>query len=143
MTVVAVLICLIMITLIGGAVLKIGLAERDLVRAQERRLQAEWLAESGARRALAQLAVDPNYTGETYPVSAHELGLPEGTPALSSGASDLRGALVTISVERASSSARRRRIKVQADYPREPSRRARQSKQMLIDLEPANAGVVP
>ena len=81
MTVVAVLICLIVITLISGAVLKVGLAHRDLVRAQERRLQAEWLAESGVQRALARLAVDRDYAGETWPFSAADLGLPERPPA--------------------------------------------------------------
>ena len=38
LTVVAVLICLIVITLASGTVLRVGLAQRDLVRAQERRL---------------------------------------------------------------------------------------------------------
>ena len=64
MTVVAVLICLIVITLASGAVLKVGLAHHDFVRAQERRLQSEWLAESGVQRALARLAVDRDYPGE-------------------------------------------------------------------------------
>ena len=56
MTVVAVLVCLIILTLISGAVLKVSVAQRELARGQERRLQAEWLAESGAQRAIARLA---------------------------------------------------------------------------------------
>ena len=55
LTVVAVLICLIVLTLASGAVLKVGLAHHDFDRAQARRLQSEWLAESGMQRALARL----------------------------------------------------------------------------------------
>ena len=53
MTTIAV-VCL-LITLISGALLKVGLAQRDANRERERRLQAEWLAESGVDRALARL----------------------------------------------------------------------------------------
>ena len=66
MTVVAVLVCLIILTLISGAVLKVSVAQRELARSQERRLQAEWLAESGAERAVARLARDRDYAGETW-----------------------------------------------------------------------------
>ena len=74
MTVVAVLVCLIILTLISGAVLKVSVAQRELARSQERRLQAEWLAESGAERALARLARDRDYTGETWSLGARRPG---------------------------------------------------------------------
>ena len=73
LTSVAVLVCLIIITMISGAVIRVGLAPRDEVRAEERSLQAEWLAEAGIQRALARLAVDPAYTGETWDIPAREL----------------------------------------------------------------------
>ena len=47
LTAVAVLVCLIIVTMVAGSVLKVALAQRDQTRAQERRLQAEWLAEAG------------------------------------------------------------------------------------------------
>ncbi len=54
MTVIAVLICLIVVTLLGAALIRVALVQREVVRAHEQRLQAEWLAESGAlRRARA------------------------------------------------------------------------------------------
>ena len=56
LTVVAVLVCLLVITVLGAALLKLTLAERDGNRHLERRLQAEWLLESGLDRALARLA---------------------------------------------------------------------------------------
>jgi len=138
MTTIAVLVCLLIITLISGALLKVGLAQRDLSRDRERRLQAEWLAESGADRALARLTLDHTYTGETWPITARELGLPEGTaPTGSTGQADRSGAIVTIAVEPIAGKANRRRIRVQADYPPDPPRRSRHTKQMLIDLEPS------
>jgi hypothetical protein len=120
LTAVAVLICLIIITMIAGAVLKVGLAQRDQVRSQERRLQAEWLAEAGIQRALARVAVEPGYPGETWEISARDLDSADT-------------ALVTIIVEPAPDDPKRPRIRAWADYPRDPPRRARHSKQIVIE----------
>jgi type II secretory pathway pseudopilin PulG len=137
MTTIAVLVCLVIITLISGALLKVGLAQRDANRERERRLQAEWLAESAVDRALARLSLDRNYAGETWSITAGELGLPETTaPTQSTGQADRKAAVVTIAVEPIAGEANRRRIRVQADYPADPPRRSRHSKQVLIDLEP-------
>jgi hypothetical protein len=137
LTTIAVLICLVIITLISGALLKVSLAQRNMNGDRERRLQAEWLAESGVDRALARLTVDHNYSGETWPITAGELGLPETTaPTESPWRTARSAAIVTIAVEPIAGEANRRRIRVQADYPVDPPRRSRYSKQLLIDLEP-------
>ena len=73
MLAIAVLVCLIVLTLIAGASSASGPRSRDEIRAQERRLQAEWLAEAGLRRALARLDADPGYSGETWNIDAREL----------------------------------------------------------------------
>jgi len=144
MTVVAVLVCLIVVTLVSGAVLKVGLAHLALVRAQEHRLQSEWLAESGFQRALARLAADREYTGETWPISATDLGLPERTPAARTmEKTDGAAAVVTIAVDRVAGFATRRRVRVQADYPRDAPDRSRHSKQVIINLETRKPGVTP
>jgi type II secretory pathway component PulK len=127
LTVVAVLVCLIIITLVSGSVLKIGLAQRELARAHERRLQAEWLAESGVQRALARLSTDRDYTGETWSFGAQDLGQSEK-------ASESAGT-VAIAVERIAADPDRRRVKVTADYPRDPPRRARHTREFMIDLK--------
>jgi type II secretory pathway component PulK len=127
LTVVVVLVCLIIITLVSGAVLKIGLAQRELARAQERRLQAEWLAESGAQRALARLAVDSTYTGETWTVSTDDLGQSEKS-AESAGN-------VAIAVDSVAADSGRRRVRITADYPRDPPLRARHTREFVIDLK--------
>ena len=58
LTTVAVLICLVVILLISGVLLKIGVAHRDRVRAQERSLQAEWLAQAGLERARGSAGLE-------------------------------------------------------------------------------------
>jgi type II secretory pathway pseudopilin PulG len=121
LTAVAVLVCLIIITMVSGAVIRVGVARRDEVRAQERRLQAEWLAEAGIQRALARLDADPAYTGETWDIAARDLDSADG-------------AVVTITVGPAAGEPKRKVVRVQADYPRDPSRRARNTKVLHSSL---------
>jgi hypothetical protein len=143
-TVVLVLVILVIIAFAGSALLKVGLAQREFARGADRRLQAEWLLESGVSRALARLDVDRDYAGETWPLSAGELGLPyAGRASGAAGTADTRAAVVTIAVARVPGEASRRQIRIQTDYPRGPERHGRHSKQMLIDLEPTNRGVAP
>jgi type II secretory pathway pseudopilin PulG len=138
LTAVAVLVCLVIVTMISGALLKIGVAHRDFVRGQERKLQAEWLAQSGIDRARARLAVQPDYTGETWKLAPRDLNLSE-PDSTSNGPA----ALVHIAVERPENSgnAQGRLIKVQADYPPDAPRRARHSTQILVELNLLNRGV--
>jgi Tfp pilus assembly protein PilV len=138
LTAVAVLVCLLIVTMISGALLKIGVAHRDFVRGQERKLQAEWLAQSGLDRALARLAAQPDYTGETWKLAPRDLGLSEPDSDSSGPA-----ALVHIAVERPENpgTAPRRLIKVQADYPPDAPHRARHSTQILVELSSLNRGV--
>jgi len=144
LTTVAVLVCLIVITLIGAALLKVGLAQRNQVRSQEHRLQAEWLAESGLDRALGRLAADGKYRGEEWPIRAEDLSVPAGAaPGQPSGSPAQPAAMITITVDGVKENANRRRIRVQADYPLDPPARSRHTKQLLIDLEPEKAGVAP
>jgi hypothetical protein len=135
---VAVLVCLLIVTMISGALLRIGVAHRDFVRGQERKLQAEWLAQSGIDRALARLATQPDYRGETWKLTPRDLSLSE-PDSTSSGPA----ALVHIAVERSENAgtAQRRLIKVQADYPPDAPLRARHSTQILVELNSLNRGV--
>jgi type II secretory pathway pseudopilin PulG len=121
LTSVAVLVCLIIITMISGAVIRVGMARRDELRAQERSLQAEWLAEAGIQRALARLAADPAYSGETWDISARDLDSADA-------------ALVTITVGPVPGVPKGRHIRAQADYPLDPLRRARYTKLLQSSL---------
>lgn len=135
LTTVAVLVCLVVITLISGVLLKTGIAHRDQVRAQERSLQAQWLAQAGIDRALARLAASPGYAGETWELAPRDLGLPEPK-----GAGHGPAALVMIKIVKPDSSPERRLIQVQADFPPDPPRRARHSAQMLVELGAQKTG---
>jgi len=129
---VAVLVCLLVMTLICGSLLRLVHSERMLVRNQERTLQADWLAESALERAALRLGDDPAYRGETWTLSAKELG--GSTPGV-----------VTIDVERLGDPAEsnRRQVTVQADYPIDPPQRIRARRQAIVDIGPGRAGAAP
>ena len=113
------LVCLLIVAIIGGALLRIGQAERQRMAGEERRLQAEWLVESGLERAAARLAAGEDYSGETWDLAAADLGGPHP-------------ARVTIRVEPQANDPKQRRVRVQADYPRDATLRARVSKRLLL-----------
>jgi hypothetical protein len=143
MAVVAVLMCLIVLTLIGATLLKLGLVRRQINRDLELRLQAEWLVESGVNRALAR-AGESDYKGETWRLAATDLGLPQRSePIAGQEKSKVDAAIVTISVDQPGTEAHRRRIRVQAEYPLSGEQRSRCSQELFIDLEPTKAGATP
>ena len=119
---VAVLIALIIIAIIGAGLLKVALARRAEVQVEERRLQAEWLAESGVERALARLSASGDYAGENWEIPSEDLGG--------------RGpATVAIQVNRAADQPDHRKVRVQADYPSGSTLRSRQSRDLIVQLK--------
>ncbi len=120
MLAIAVLVCLLIVIAIAGTLIRAATAQRDEARAVERRLQAEWLAEAGLQRAIARLATDPKYQGETWNLEPRDLDAPDG-------------ASVTITVE---SDPTNRTIRARADYPRDPPRRARCTREMRLNGSP-------
>lgn len=81
--------------------LKLLALERQEVRGQQVRMQAEYLAAAALSRAETRLATDPDYTGETWQVPADVL--------LTSTAAE-----VTIAVQSPDDDPRARRIEVSA-----------------------------
>jgi hypothetical protein len=127
----AVLVCLLVVALVSGALVKQSVAFREQIRTQERRLQAEQLAESGIERAFARLAAKPDYAGERWEISAEALNLPASL-APEKGPS----AVVTIEVERPSAQGDARVVRVRADYPPDPPRRIRYSREVVVPKTP-------
>lgn len=74
------LLTLMVVMLMTGAVLQALLAYRRQSLLLENELQAEWLAEAAAERALMKLAGDTNYRGEPLQVILDD-NEPEKTPA--------------------------------------------------------------
>jgi hypothetical protein len=130
-----VLVCLVVVTMISGAILKLGVAERDAARARERALQAEWLAQAGLERAVARLGRNPDYSGETWEIAARDLRPDDAGPAVPGPA-----ASVLIAVQRPAGQPAARLIRVQADAPPDPARRARHSTQLLVELGSLKTG---
>ena len=118
---ICVLVCLTMVMMLFAATIRMIFLERQQVRAQENRLQAELLADSGLERATSQLAGNPEYVGEAWRIDAEQLG--KRDPAT-----------VSIRVEAIADRPQSRRVIVAADFPAEGELRARRSKQIQVEL---------
>ena len=105
-------------------------------RTAERRLQAEWLVESGVVRPLARLDANRDYAGETWSLSPATSAYPRRGPAhRAAGKAGIGGGRD----DRRRARARRGPPPPDprpADYPRGAAHRARQSKDMTIELKP-------
>jgi len=116
---IVVLIGMTVATSIFLSILKLIALERQAVELQARQLQAGWLAESAVQRACARLATETNYRGETWKLSAKELG---GRDA----------ATIAIRVEDVAGKPDRRSVHVEADYPDDPHERARVGRELVV-----------
>jgi len=92
------------------------------LQAAQRRLQAQWLLEAGIERAMARLAADLAYGGETW-----SLG-----PAAFEGQHD---AEVRIKAQPVAGRPGRLSLHIEADYPRAAPWRCRAAKQLEIDRQ--------
>ena len=116
-----VLVILMVITLLTGVLLKLVLARQTELHSAERRLQAEWLAEAALDRAVAKLAADPKYNGETWEIPAVEFA-------------GFDNAAVLIALEAVPGKPDARIIRARADYPKTEQFRMRESRTLTIDL---------
>lgn len=118
---ISVLICLALVMLLFAGWMRTFMLERRQLRAIENRMQAEYLADSGLRRAAAQLASNSDYDGETWEVEASDVG---GRAA----------GRIAIQVQAVPDDPRGRRVRAVADFPAESGARARRSKVTKIIL---------
>ncbi|HUT93389.1 MAG TPA: hypothetical protein VMY37_28255 [Thermoguttaceae bacterium] len=116
------IVCIAVASVIFLSILRLSVAERTRVEVEAWQVQAAWLAESALERAAARLADDPDYEGETWSLSAEDLGTRDG-------------AAVTIRAETIPEQKQRRLIRVEADYPDHPQHRARHSKQIVVEVK--------
>ena len=121
---IVVIVCLAIAGMLMASLSRLAAARHDVSRAEQWQVQATWLAESGLQRALARLAADPQYEGETWEPSAD--------------AFDENGAIVVIEVEGVSDGASdgpdQRTIRIVADYPNHPLHRCRRTKEAVVPL---------
>jgi hypothetical protein len=110
-----------LLVLVLGTLTRIGLAERTQARAEERRLRASWLAESGLERAWTKILADPSYVGETWEIPAETLH-------------DSHAASVLIRAEPIADRPGTRRVVARADFPKDGASRARQTRTTFMNL---------
>jgi len=108
-------------TTIFLSVLKLIAVQRESVELQTRQIQAGWLAESAVQRASARLAADGSYRGETWNISAQDIGGRDG-------------AKIAIRVDDVAGKPERRKVHVEADYPDDPLQRARQARDVIVRI---------
>ncbi len=121
---VVVIVCLAIVTAVFVSIVKMAAAERRATRTGQWRMQATWLAESALERAASRLADDDAYAGETWTVTAKELDSAEPGS-------------VEIEIRAIPGRPDRRLVRVRADYPDHSEHRARQSKQVTVQIPAA------
>ena len=132
---VVVLICLVVIMLISGVLLKIGVAHRDRVRSPGAEPTSRVAGAGRAGSCTGSTCLDAGYAGETWVFAPRDLGLAEAP-----GGESAKAALVLIKIEKPPGAPELRLIKVQADFPPDPPHRARHSAQMLVELGSLKTG---
>ncbi|HVX11350.1 MAG TPA: hypothetical protein VHC22_09235 [Pirellulales bacterium] len=115
------LVCLVLVTVLGGTLLRWAAMEHKFLRAKEDESQARWLAEASLERAAARLTDDADYRGETWDIAASELPLPQP-------------ARVRLVVKSLDGPDRRRSIEVDVEYPFESVTPARVHKEVVFAL---------
>jgi hypothetical protein len=106
-----------------------SLRQQRQLRHREIELQTHRLAEAGVARARAQLAVNPEFSGETWNIPAEQLG-------------GRHAALVTLDTERPPNR-NDAIVQVTAEYPAGATRRVRHTETVVIELKPATRAADP
>ena len=118
---VVVLVCLAVAAALFLVLAHQATGERRALTTHHWNVEAQWLAEAGVERAVAQLGTNADYTGETWNIPAAELG-----------GSD--GAAVRIRAEKVADHPDRRAVHVEADFPDDPQHRCRQVKDIVAEI---------
>ena len=121
------ILVVILVCFVVAAAMFVTLGRQSVIQRREAETQlwtaqAQWIAEAALERAAARLAADANYSGETWTISAAELG---GSDA----------AKARIHVEKIAGSSGLRMVRVEADYPDDPVHRSRWTKKLGMAVE--------
>jgi Tfp pilus assembly protein PilV len=121
MVLIVLLVCLAIAAALILATVRIALVSHRATQTAAWKTQARLLVESGAERAAAKIAADPAYAGETWKIAAAELGGEEA-------------GVVRIEVQTPAEQPKRRTVKIEADFPDDEVHRARQAKEIAVEL---------
>ena len=118
-SVLVVLVCITLAAAMCVVLVKNVAIGRQAAKVRALNLQADWLVESGMERAARRLAVDPNYRGETWTLSAEDFGRHDG-------------GLIEITVRAVDGRPNERTVQVRADYPNHPQDRHRRTRRATV-----------
>lgn len=130
MLLVAVITCLTICMLLMGTLVRRMVTARRGSDRYVYALQSMLLADAGVQRAMAQLARDPSYTGESWEISATVLG--QSQPAS-----------VQIRVQSLDNGAGARQIEVESQFPTDPQWRVVSHREFLVPDPLVPASLVP
>jgi type II secretory pathway component PulK len=117
---IGVMIVLVVASMLVVSWLKTVANQREHMRMAEHHLTAEWLAEASIGRAAAKLREKSDYTGETWTISADELGGQDS-------------ASIEIHVAQMAGHPDRRTVEVEAEYPPNSLHSVRTSKRIVVN----------
>jgi Tfp pilus assembly protein PilX len=119
---IVILVCFIIAAAMFVMLGRQAVAQRNAAEGHLWTAQAQWIAEAAVERAAARLRADAKYPGETWTITAAEIG----------GKQDAKA---RIHVEPLAGRPDSRLVRVEADYPDQPVHRARCTKRITIDLK--------
>lgn len=106
------MLCLVLALAVIGEILKQSTIETRQLKKQQYQIQAIWLADAAAQRAVSRMNQDPEYTGEVWQLKPEESGLPYPGE-------------VVIKVKKNRQMLPSVEIRTEASYPLEESKRVR------------------
>jgi len=113
------LVCVVLTVALAGLIARTIVVNMQYDRAQRWRMQCQWLAEAGVERAIARIAADPDFTGETWRIGPEQL---DGRHA----------AVVWMAVASDPREPAERLLNVQADFPDAPHARVRHTRTVRL-----------
>lgn len=90
---------MIVAAIVSLSILGVLMTDRQVLRREEARLQAQWLATAGLERAAARLQANSDYRGDTWTIEPNELGKPLGGSVATRIEPQARGYAVTVRAE--------------------------------------------
>lgn len=108
------LVCLVLVAALSASLAKLAIAGSRQMIQERRRVQADWLVQSGWSLAISQLGQNVDYTGEIWEIPAAEIG-----------GADPGRITIEVTAPAADASDPRHQLHVVAEYPASSDHRVR------------------
>jgi type II secretory pathway pseudopilin PulG len=121
---------LVVLMILGGfslTLVRTLAAKRRILRNEEQRIQAEWLAEAGIERASARLKENGDARAETWNIPPEELG-------------GRGGGKVTIAFDPPTPDSSRRHVRIEAEFPVDEDAQAVVHREFDVNPDGTNPG---